>query len=109
MCFRDDEIEITFYKSSGPGGQKRNVTESSVRVRHLPTGIIVVSTSSRSQHRNKQQALDELKRRLAKRRHRPKPRVRTRPSMGAIARRMDSKKRRATLKKNRRPPDPHRD
>ena len=99
MPFRDDEIEVDFFKSRGPGGQKKNVTESAVRVRHLATGIVVVATESRSQHRNKQSALEELKRRLAIRRRKPKRRVKTRPTLASRGRRLEQKKKRGGVKK----------
>lgn len=54
------EIEIHTLKSSGPGGQHVNKTESAVRVTHKPTGITVKSQSERSQHLNKQIALNIL-------------------------------------------------
>ena len=72
MPFKPDEIEISFFKSTGPGGQKKNVTESAVRVRHIPTGLMVIATKSRSQHRNRQEALVELQRRLDERNRRRK-------------------------------------
>lgn len=89
---RDDEIEIDFYRSSGPGGQHKNTTETAVRVRHIPTGIVVVATSERSQLRNKEAALGELQRRLAARRRKPKPRIPVRPSKAAKRRRVDAKR-----------------
>jgi len=104
MCFRDDEVEISFFRSRGPGGQKKNVTDSAVRVRHLPTGIVVVATASRSQHRNKQEALAELERRLEQRRRRRKPRVKTGPTSASRQRRLEEKRRRKMLKELRRPP-----
>jgi len=60
----DEELEFSFFRSSGPGGQKKNTTDSAVRVRHLPTGLVVVSTSSRSQFQNKQLAVLELARQI---------------------------------------------
>jgi protein subunit release factor A len=102
MHFRDDEIEITFFRSRGPGGQHKNVTESAVRVRHIPTGITAVATSSRSQHRNRQQALKELERRVAASRKRRKPRIRTRATAASEARRIAAKKRRGSVKHLRR-------
>ncbi len=104
MSVSGDEIKITFYKSSGPGGQKKNVTESAVRVRHLPTGITVVSTRYRSQHRNKQAALAELERRLAERLRRRKRRIATRPTHASREGRLEEKKRRGAVKRLRRPP-----
>ncbi len=59
------EIDIDIYRASGPGGQHRNKVETAVRITHLPTGIVVRSESSRSQSDNKEEALAELKNRLA--------------------------------------------
>ena len=105
MAIPDSDLEFSFYKSGGPGGQKKNVTESSVRVRHIPTGITVVATESRSQHRNKANAIAELERRLAARKRKPKTRVATRPSRAAQRRRIDDKKKQAQKKEMRKPPD----
>jgi hypothetical protein len=49
------------YRASGPGGQKRNKIESAIRLRHLPTNIIVTATESRSQHENRQRAIRRLR------------------------------------------------
>ncbi len=99
MPFCDNEIEITFFRSRGPGGQKKNVTDSAVRVRHLRTGIVVVATSSRSQHRNKQAALEILSERLKAMRRRPKRRVPTRATRASRERRLEDKRRRQRTKK----------
>ena len=104
MAISQQDIEFSFFRSSGPGGQKKNTTDSAVRLRHIPTGITVVATSSRSQHRNKQLALEALEQRLAALRRRPRRRRPTRPSIGARARRLESKRRRSTVKQLRRPP-----
>jgi protein subunit release factor A len=104
MPIPEDDIEISFFKSGGPGGQKKNVTESAVRVRHVPTGIIVVATASRSQHRNKAEALAELERRLAARRRRPKRRVATKPTRASKVRRVEEKKKEGQKKALRKPP-----
>jgi protein subunit release factor A len=106
MPFRDDEIDIEFFKSRGPGGQKKNVTESSVRVRHKPTGMVVVATDSRSQHRNKANALEELERRLKARRKKRKRRVATRPTAASRRRRVEKKRKRSQKKQLRRSPAP---
>ena len=54
------QCEVDTYRASGPGGQKRNKTSSAVRLRHLPTGRIVIAEESRSQHENKAKALKRL-------------------------------------------------
>ena len=95
------DCEITPYKSSGPGGQKKNKTESSVRVRHLPTGITRIATESRSQAQNRERALARVFAEL-KRRARPrKLRRPTRPTSAAVERRL-AEKRHAGAKKRER-------
>jgi hypothetical protein len=58
------QCEVDTYRASGPGGQKRNKTSSAVRLRHTPTGLIVIAEESRSQHENKVKALKRLWRAL---------------------------------------------
>src|SRR5436305_8757103 len=55
---------VDTYRASGPGGQKRNKTSSAVRVRHLPTGLIVIAEESRSQHENRTRGLRRLRQAL---------------------------------------------
>ncbi len=57
--------EIDTYRASGPGGQKRNKTSSAVRLRHGPSGLIVIAEESRSQHENKAKALRRLRMAIA--------------------------------------------
>src|SRR5262247_236559 len=57
-----EQCEVDTYRASGPGGQKRNKTSSAVRLRHLPSGLIVIAEESRSQHENKARALRRLRR-----------------------------------------------
>jgi hypothetical protein len=54
------QCEVDTYRASGPGGQKRNKTSSAVRLRHPPTGLLVIAEESRSQHENKAKALRRL-------------------------------------------------
>ena len=58
------QCEVDTYRASGPGGQKRNKTSSAVRLRHRPTGLIVIAEESRSQHENKARALRRLRKEL---------------------------------------------
>ena len=55
------QCEVDTYRASGPGGQKRNKTSSAVRLRHPPSGLIVIAEESRSQHENKAKALARLR------------------------------------------------
>jgi len=96
------DCDITAYRSSGPGGQKKNKTESSVRVRHRPTGITRIATESRSQMRNRVAALERVWAELKRRAHKPKPRKATRPGKAAVARRLEEKKRESVKKRERR-------
>jgi RF-1 domain len=58
------QCEVDVYRASGPGGQKRNKTSSAVRLRHPPSGLLVIAEESRSQYENKARALKRLRRAL---------------------------------------------
>ena len=59
------ECDVDTYRASGPGGQKRNKTESAVRLRHRPSGLMVIAEESRSQPENKARALRRLRKTMA--------------------------------------------
>jgi len=65
----DDELlrecRVDRFRASGPGGQKRNKTESAIRLRHGPSGLSSVATESRSQHENRARAVRRLREKLA--------------------------------------------
>ena len=96
------DSDITPYKSSGPGGQKKNKTESSVRVTHRPTGITRIATESRSQLRNRERALERVWAELERRAKKRKPRKKTAPSRAAVEKRLEAKRRAGETKRRRR-------
>ncbi|HOK20947.1 MAG TPA: PCRF domain-containing protein [Candidatus Paceibacterota bacterium] len=61
---KPEDLEITFFRSSGPGGQNVNKVETAVRVLHKPSGLIVSCQSERSQFKNREKAIEMLKTKL---------------------------------------------
>jgi peptide chain release factor 2 len=98
------ECEVETFRSSGPGGQHVNKTESAVRLRHKASGVVVTSQEERSQHRNKQLCLEKLRQKIEKLNYRPAKRVPTRVPAGVKDRTLQEKARRANIKRLRAKP-----
>ena len=99
-----EQCRVDVFRSGGKGGHHQNVTESGVRLTHVPNGTVVTSRKFRSQHANKRKALVTLRERLAALSKRERPRVPPRPSRRALERRSSLKQRRSSKKTLRRKP-----
>ena len=100
---RERQCRIEAFRAHGPCGQGVNTTDSAVRLRHLPTGIVVVSRESRSQYQNRRNCLARLREELARRAKRRTPRKPTKPTKASVRKRLDAKTARSRVKQTRRP------
>jgi len=92
------QVIIETYRSRGPGGQRKNKVETSVRLTHLPSGIKVVATEHRAQSENLKLAFERLRERLAKLNQPKKRRMATSTPFFAVEKRMEEKKIRSEKK-----------
>lgn len=95
------DIRIIFYKSSGPGGQRKNKKETAVKVYHIPSGITVIATEQRSQVQNKELALSRLEKRLKLLNKKKKQRIPTKIPKHIKNEVLDEKSRHSRKKKTR--------
>jgi len=93
------QVVIETYRSSGPGGQRKNKTETAVRLTHLPSGITAIATEHRSQAQNRRLALERLRERLIRLNRPRKRRIPTSVPLGAIENKKEEKKARSSKKR----------
>jgi protein subunit release factor A len=86
------QVIIETYRSRGPGGQRKNKTETAVRLKHLPSGITVIATEHRSQVQNRNLAFQRLRKRLLKLNQPRKRRIPTSVPLRTIEKKKEEKK-----------------
>jgi len=103
------QCRVQTFRATGPGGQSVNTTDSAVRMVHLPTGVTVTCRRERSQLMNKSICLRRLRERLETLNRVEEPRIPTKEPRSAKRRVVDSKVRRGSVKRLRKPPAPGED
>ncbi|MCA9771264.1 MAG: peptide chain release factor-like protein [Myxococcales bacterium] len=96
-----EECDVEFTRASGPGGQHRNRSETAVRLRHRPTGLVAQASERRSQYQNLRAALERLEEMLAARLRVRRPRVPTKKTRSAREKTLEAKHRRTAVKRAR--------
>ena len=96
------ESKVFYYKSSGPGGQRKNKRETAVKLHHIPSGLWVIGTEARSQSKNKEIAFRRLKDKLTQLNKKKKYRIPTKISVALQEKILHQKKMRSEKKKLRR-------
>ena len=97
-------VVIETYRSRGPGGQRKNKTETSVRLKHLPTGITATATDHRYQSQNLKLAFQRLEERLRRLSRKKAKRIPTGIPVRAVEKRIEEKKHRSLRKRLRKGP-----
>ncbi len=92
------QVTLETYRSRGPGGQRKNKTETAVRLRHLPTGLTVTATEQRSQSQNLKLAFERLADRLRRLHQKKRRRIPTAVPFKSIEKRIEEKKLLSTRK-----------
>src|ERR1044071_9289128 len=98
------ECEVETFRSGGPGGQHVNKVETGVRLKHLPSGVVVNCREERSQHRNKMNCLRKLREEVARLNSRKPKRAPPRRTRAAKERTLEEKSRRSQIKRQRSKP-----
>ena len=97
----EKQVDLTFYKSRGPGGQRKNKRETAVKIVHIPTGITARATESRSQAANRELAFERLVKKLENRGREKVPRVPTRKPFSVKLREKEKKEQQSRKKRER--------
>jgi ribosome-associated protein len=95
----ETEVRIDVMRASGAGGQHLHKTESAVRLTHMPSGVVVIASDTRSQNQNRELAFERLIERLRKLNFVPKKRKKTRPTVASKKRRLEGKRHAADTKR----------
>jgi protein subunit release factor B len=92
------QVVVETFRSSGPGGQRKNKTETSVRLKHLPTGITVSATEHRLQSQNLKLAFERLRERLHRLSQKKRRRIPTNVPRKAVEKRIEEKRQKSFRK-----------